>query len=291
MKSVYVALLLLFPTSQPGVQPAPSKQISQSVIHPQTPSLMNPTPIPESVNHMEYLNIGQLAAYLGWSTRFIEGLVRGGHLLGFEIDGQWRFRRDDVVDWLEQKIQTLDTARVSELEAKMESVLLADGVFRTTRTDRLTSRLPLKGIALDVPLASKLDVLRSLTTLSEATGLLSDKDYLLASLVDRESLCSTAMPGGVALCHPRRPIPSVIQRQFLCFLRTAKPVDFGGEDHEGTSLFFLLCTPDDRSHLHGLARLARILQGNTLDHLRSAATSADVVAALAMAEASIQARA
>jgi excisionase family DNA binding protein len=249
---------------------------------------MNSILTPENINQNEYLSIGQLAAYLGWSARFIEGLVRGERLPGIEIDGQWRFRRDDVVEWLEQKIQTLDTAHVTELEAKMESSLLADGIFRTTRTDRLTSRLPLMGIALDVPLTSKQDVLRSISSLAEATGLLSDREYLLASLVDRESLCSTAVPGGVAFCHPRRPIPSAIQRQFLCFLRTATPVDFGAEDGEGTSVFFLLCAPDDRSHLHGLARLARILHGGTIDVLKSAATSQDVITALAEAEARIQ---
>lgn len=236
----------------------------------------------------ETINIGQLSAYLGWSPRFLEGLVRGENLPGLEIDGQWRFRRDDVVDWLEQKIQTLDTARVSELEAKMESSLLADGTFLTTRTDRLTSRLPLKGITLDVPLATKADVLRALAILAEATGLLYDRDHLLASLVDRESLCSTAMPGGVALCHPRRPIPSIIQRQFLCFLRTAAPVDFGSEDGEGTTLFFLLCTPDDRSHLHGLARLARVLHCETLDALKTASSSDEVVTVLANAESQIR---
>ncbi|MEO5914156.1 MAG: PTS sugar transporter subunit IIA [Luteolibacter sp.] len=245
----------------------------------------------DSIIQQEYISIGQLAAYLGWSTRFIEGLVRGEHLPGLEIDGQWRFRRDDVVDWLEQKIQTLDTARVSELEAKMESSLLADGTFRTTRSDRLTSRLPLKGIALDVKAANKAELLRSLTTVAEATGLLFDREHLLSSLVDRESLCSTAMPGGVALCHPRRPIPSIIERQFLCFLRTTTPVDFGAEDGEGTSLFFLLCTPDDRSHLHGLARLARILRGNTLELLKSPASSEDILKVLADAESRIQQKA
>lgn len=244
----------------------------------------------EIIQQQEYISIGQLAAYLGWSTRFIEGLVRGERLPGLEIDGQWRFRRDDVVDWLEQKIQTLDTARVSELEARMESSLLADGTFRTTRADRLTSRLPLKGIALDAPAGSKADVLRSLATLAEATGLLFDKEHLLASLVDRESLCSTAMPGGIALCHPRRPVPSIIERQFLCLLRTSDPVDFGADDGGGASLFFLLCTPDDRSHLHGLARLARILQGNTIDLLRSAGTSEEILAVLASAESGIQAK-
>jgi len=243
---------------------------------------------PETIIPQEYLTIGQLSSYLGWSPRFIDGLVRGEHMPGFEIDGQWRFRRGDIVDWLDQKIQTLDTARVSELEAKLESSLLADGTFRTTRTDRLASRLPLKGIVLDVPLTTKPDVLRSLVSLAEATGLLSDKEYLLASLVDRESLCSTAVPGGVALCHPRRPIPTIIDRQFLCFLRTAAPVDFGAENGEGTSLFFLLCAPDDRSHLHGLARLARILHGGTLEVLTTATSTEEVLAALAEAEARIQ---
>ena len=249
---------------------------------------MKPILSSETLAQAEYINIGQLASYLGWTTRFIEGLVRGEHLPGLEIEGQWRFRRDDVVDWLEQKIQTLDTARVSELEAKMESSLLADGIFRSTRTDRLTSRLPLKGIALNAPLKDKAELLRGVTTLAGATGLLSDQDYLLESLVDRESLCSTAMPGGVALLHPRRPIPSIIERQFLCFLRSETPVDFGAEDGEGTSLFFLLCAPDDRSHLHGLARLARILHGGTLETLRTATSADDVIAALADAESKIQ---
>lgn len=238
----------------------------------------------------DYLTIGQLAVYLGWSTRFIEGLVRGERLPGLEIDGQWRFRRNDVVDWLEQKIQTLDTARVSELETRMESSLLADGIFRTVRTDRLTSRLPQEGIRIDADLDSKSSVLHALTDLAESTGLLVDKEYLLASLVDRESLCSTAIPGGLALCHPRRPIPLAIRKQFLCLLRTSHPVDFGAEDGEGTSIFFLLCTPDDRSHLHGLARLARILQGDTIAQLQSATTPDEILTALADAESRVQAR-
>lgn len=241
-------------------------------------------------NEAEYITIGQLAEYLGWSTRFIEGLVRGERMPGLEIDGQWRFRRDDVVEWLEQKIQTLDSPHVTELENTLESSLMADGTFRTTRTDRLTSRLPLKGIALDVPVAGKSEALEALATLAEATGLLFDKQHLLDSLIDREALCSTAMPGGVALCHPRRPVPSLIEKQFLTFLRTENPVDFGAEDGEGTTLFFLICTQDDRSHLHGLARLARVLNSQTLEALRNAATSEDVLAVLAEAEAAVQAK-
>lgn len=235
----------------------------------------------------DFLTIGQLAAHFGWSPRFVEGLVRGERLPAVEIDGQWHFRREEVVDWLELKIQTLDSVRVNELESKLEHSLLADGTFRTRRSDRLASRLPLKGVALDVPVTSKAEVLRALAELADGTGLLFEKDFLLASLIERESLCSTALPGGVAICHPRRSVPSAIERQFLCFLRSAAPVDFGADDGEGTSLFFLLCAPDDRAHLHGLARLARILHSGGLDAVKSATTPEAIKDALASVEGAI----
>ena len=242
--------------------------------------------IPDFVKS-EYLTIGQLASNLGWSVRFIEGLVRGERLPGLEIEGIWHFRRDDVIDWLEQKIQTLDSNRVLQLERRVESSLVADGFYsRPSATDRLVSRMPDEGISLDVHIDNKTDVLRALVGLAERTGLLFDRDYLLASLLDREALCSTAMPGGVALCHPRRPVPTAISTQFVCFLRTLKPVDFGYEDDEsqGTSIFFLLCAPDDRSHLYGLARVARILHHGILDELKSAKNEAELKQAITWVE-------
>lgn len=225
----------------------------------------------------EYLTIGQLASNFGWSVRFIEGLVRGERLPGMQVDSTWYFRREEVIEWLARKIQTLETQRVIELEQHVESSLVADGIYqRPFAPDRLASRLPLEGIALDVEAGSKSEVLRLIAALAERTGLVYDRDCLLASLVDRESLCSTAMPGGVALCHPRRPIPAAISAQFMCFLRAKEPVDFGAENGEDTSVFFLLCAPDDRSHLFGLAHVARILHQGALDSLKEAVTPAEV---------------
>lgn len=246
--------------------------------------MSTPPDIPDFVK-ADYLNISQLASNLGWSVNFIEGLVRGEKLPGMEIDGTWHFRREDVIDWLEQKIQTLDTNRVLQLETRVESSLVADGSYRRPiATDRLASRMPDDGISLDVNIETKTDVIRALTCLAERTGLLYDRDYLLASLLDREALCSTAMPGGVALCHPRRPVPSIISTQFVCFLRTLKPVDFGAQDGEGTSLFFLLCAPDDRSHLYGLARVARILHRGVVDQLATAKTEKELKMAITLVE-------
>lgn len=236
----------------------------------------------------DYLTIGQLASNLGWSVRFIEGLIRGEDLPGMEINGAWHFRREDVIDWLEQKIQTLDSGRVRALEKRVESSLVADGTFRrAVATDRLVSRMPDEGIAVGADIHKKMEILRALVCLAERTGLLYEKDQLLASLIDRESLCSTAMPGGIAICHPRRPIPSAIATQFICFLKTREPVDFGDGGEEGTSMFFLICAADDRSHLYGLARLARILHNGAIDLLREAKTEKDVKTAINFVESLI----
>ena len=176
-----------------------------------------------------------------------------------------------------------------ELEKRVESSLVKEGIYRRLiAPDRLASRLPDDGIILDADLQTKNDVLRALAALADSTGLVYDREYLLASLFDRETLCSTAMPGGVALCHPRRPIPMAISTQFLCFLRTREPVYFGSDTGEDTSVFFLLCAPDDRSHLYGLAHIARILHHGALDLLKEAATPNAVKQILADFENRIQ---
>lgn len=248
---------------------------------------MSHLPSPEPPPQEDTLTIGQLADYLGWSARLVEGLIRGEHLPASQIDGQWRFRREEVVHWLQQKIRNLDSVQVSELDGGLEGSLLASGAYVSERGDRLGSRLHPAGIELDVPAYSKSGVLRSLVNLAEATGLLTDRDALHTSLLDRESLCSTAVGDGVAFVHPRRPLPQAIRREFLCFLRTCSPVDFGAENGAGSTLFFLLCARDERSHLHAMARLARILQAGGLELARSASSASEFKEAFTAIEQSI----
>lgn len=239
------------------------------------------------MSDIEYLSIGEVAAHFGWTTRVVERLALGGKLPGVEVNGQWRFRREELIDWLDQKIQTLDADRVAELEHQLESELEHEGVLAHGGHHPLASRLAPEGIALGLRADSKQAVLRELTGLAEQTGKVLDRGYLFASLAEREELCSTALPGGVAVCHPRRPAPFAIRESLLCFARTERPVPFGAEDGEPTQLFFLLCTPDDRSHLHSLARLIRVLDRPTLELLRRVATPADAIALISSRELTV----
>lgn len=110
--------------------------------------------------------------------------------------------------------------------------------------------------------------------LAEKTGLVYDSETLLESLVQREDLGSTAMPGGIAIPHPRQPLPYAIGEPVLVVARTTQGIGFGGPDGLLTRLFFLIASPDDRHHVHILARLCRILQDEALvSQLTEAQTS------------------
>ena len=98
--------------------------------------------IPDFVG-TEYLSASQLASNFGWPESFINELVSNARLPGIKTGGIWNFRRDDVIDWLEQRIQTLDSQRVGQLETRVEHSLVADGSYRRPiAPDRLVSRMP-----------------------------------------------------------------------------------------------------------------------------------------------------
>jgi PTS system nitrogen regulatory IIA component len=234
----------------------------------------------------ELLSLGEVASYLGWTPRFVERLAVGGKLPGIEADGQWRFRRDELVDWLDQKIQTLDAARVDELERKLENELDAEPA-PAPRPVHLAERMGRGSIALDSRVSTKGAVIKELVALAETTGDLLDAKHLHASLVDREGLCSTALPGGFAIVHPRRPMPFGLRDSIVVLLRTRDPVAFGSDDGGPTDIFFLLAALDDRSHLQGLARIVRVVKGDTLGAIRRAATGSEILAIIKEREASL----
>jgi nitrogen PTS system EIIA component len=236
------------------------------------------------MNSPEFLTLGDVAANFGWTTRFVERLAALGAIPGAEVNGQWHFRRDELVDWLDRKIQTLDPARVADLEQKLEGELQA-----ASRNIRIAERLNPAAIDLQSRAAGKPDVLKELVALADRTGLLLDGPALHASLVERETLISTALPGGFAICHPRRPVPQALRKTLLALLRTGEPIPFGAVGAEKTQLFFLIAAVDDRAHLYALARLTRVLRETTLEALFQAASAEDVIATIRGREAAIDA--
>jgi mannitol/fructose-specific phosphotransferase system IIA component (Ntr-type) len=135
---------------------------------------------------------------------------------------------------------------------------------------------------------TKASILRDLVVLAEKTRHVYDPKALLAGLQEREELCSTAMPGGFALPHPRFHDPYLFETSFLVVGRPIQEIHFGAPDGEPTRLFFLVCCQDDRLHLHTLARLCLIAQTTkTIDALLSAPDPQSIRTTLIAAEQEI----
>jgi PTS system nitrogen regulatory IIA component len=132
---------------------------------------------------------------------------------------------------------------------------------------------------------TKSSVVHEIAALAGKTGRLYNPRELVASLEAREALCSTGMPGGFALLHPRVPDPYLFDSSFIVLGRTLQEIFFGAPDGKPTTLFFLICSKDDRLHLHTLARICLIAQKTAiLDQLRQAPDAASMHACLLAAE-------
>jgi mannitol/fructose-specific phosphotransferase system IIA component (Ntr-type) len=211
---------------------------------------------------LEFLSVGEVAENFGWTPRFVERLAVLGSIPAQEVNGQWHFRREQLVEWLDRKIQTLDTSRIADLETTLEAELQA-----ASRNIHVAERLQGSLVSLDSGASAKPAVLKELVTLAERTGLVTDGPALLSSLAEREAILSTGLPGGFAICHPRHLLPQAMRRTVITAMRTQRPIDFGADGGEKTQLFFLVAAIDDRAHLYALARLIRVVRGNTLEAL------------------------
>ena len=86
-----------------------------------------------------------------------------------------------------------------------------------------------------------------------------DAQKLLAILLERERVSTTAIGEGVAIPHGKVP---EVKRVSGIFARSPEGVNFDSLDGGLTYLFFLLVAPEDSTadHLKALARISRLLK-------------------------------
>ena len=213
------------------------------------------------------LNMNELVAYLHLPQADVERLVRNREI-PFELrKGEPVFSRQQMDAWASQHILNMKTDSLSRYHADAARQLSND----FDRQALMPELLAPGRIHPDFSPRTKPSVLREMVKLAEQTGLLYDSDSLLTSLMEREALCSTAMPGGLALMHPRYHDPYLFETSFIILARAAHPIHAGAIDGQPTDLFFLVCCHDDRIHLHTLARLCTMgHQTDMLAQLRQA---------------------
>ncbi|HUY91266.1 MAG TPA: PTS sugar transporter subunit IIA [Pirellulales bacterium] len=203
----------------------------------------------------EDFDIESLAAYLHLNPAQIGKLVERGKLPARRVAGEWRFSPAEVHLWLEERI---GLSAEDEL-LRVEGFLQASAESAGEEYASIVVQLPQEAIAVPLAARTRNSVIHSMVELAALTGWLWDPHKMAEAVGSREEMHPTALESGVALLHPRRPMPSILGQAFLAFGRTDKGVPFGGSRGVLTDLFFLICSVDDRGHLQTLARLSRLI--------------------------------
>lgn len=199
-------------------------------------------------------DVNSLARYLHLSPQQVTKLTERGKLPGRKVAGQWRFAKPDIHQWLEQRIGLSDETELIEMEA----VLQRSAPAENQREICLADLLPIEAIAVPLCARTRNSVIDSMVELAAGTGWLWDAKEMAEAVKAREDLHTTALENGVALLHPRHPMPKILSQPLLALGCTSSGIPFGA-GAPLTDVFFLICSVEDRGHLQSLARLSRVL--------------------------------
>jgi PTS system nitrogen regulatory IIA component len=224
------------------------------------------------------MGLAELATLLRRDERELSKLASRGQLPGRKVGGHWRFANAEIQQWLEGEMPGFDDEQLKNLEDA-----------HPEPAEPLVTLL-LAPDCVEVPLQARTSgsVIRALVRLAEQSWQVYDPEAVEKAVEAREESGSTAQDNGVAVLHPRRPLPAALGESVIAFGRAASGVPFAAPNHGLSDLFFLVCCRDQKTHLRVLARLSRlVLRPGFLDELRAAETSADALKVIREAEAKL----
>jgi PTS system nitrogen regulatory IIA component len=217
----------------------------------------------------ETFSIEELAQRLGRNLRDIEKLANRGRIPGRKVDGKWQFHSTEIAHWLEDQMRDYSD----------EQLAVVEEAHRSTEVDvdqPVTSLLKPETIQVPLEARTKRSVLEALVEVAGRTWQIWEPATVLRAVLEREDLFPTGYENGVAIPHPRNPLPDALGESIVAFGRTMTGIPFGGPSPLSDVFFLVLCR-DSRTHLQVLARLGRMLQlPGFLGDLRGAQTAADV---------------
>jgi PTS system nitrogen regulatory IIA component len=199
----------------------------------------------------EMMDLEQLATYLQRDLREVTKLASRGYLPGQKVAGEWRFARAEVNLWLERQMHGYSEEELTNLEQAGDRHAEPEPLVSALLTEATT--------AVPLTATTRGSVLRELVKVAERSPEVYDPDAILEAIQKREEMASTALDSGVAIPHPRRPLPAALGESVIAYGRTMASIPFGDPNGGLTDIYFLVCCRDDRTHLRVLARLSRLL--------------------------------
>lgn len=226
-------------------------------------------------------NLDEVAHYLHLTLDEVQKYVRERVIPYEERGGRVTFKRSEIDSWASRRILGANEKRLKSYHKQSSERMIDISKAHAIMPDLMRSEF----IEAELKSRTKASVIRDMAELADGTGMVNDAADLTKSLEERERLCTTALPGGVALLHPMTHDAYRFNDSFIVLGRAVQPLPFGSPDGSTTDLFFLVGCQNDRLHLHVLARICMMCHHtDLLMKLREEADAPALYAALLAAE-------
>ena len=212
------------------------------------------------------LKLKDVAKLLKLSDKTIYRWVQAGKIPYYRINHQYRFRKEEILQWSECIPETsvkTTPARKEEREASfpvsLYNAVNNGGIYYNIEGENITDALTNAVELINIP-----------------PGL--EKKELLTLLLKREAMASTAVGGGIAFPHPRNQIVNdpAAESISICFLHS--PIEGIAMDKDAVHTLFIILSSTQERHLKLLSSLYFICRQNNFLHLmKNCALRSDII--------------
>lgn len=232
------------------------------------------------------LTLKELAEYLRVNERTILRMREAGKIEGTKIGGQWRFNggQIDSVFFPRKSSEQGEGGVADDFIEKEEPMSILNRprigipLSRVMREERILLNLKTTNEAAEDGSTPITRVIDELTDPRLLYGLVLDPSELRNKCKQREEILSTAVGEGIAIPHPRDPIPTLLASAAVIFGYSKEGINFDAPDNKPVHMFFLVCSQNIELHLHLMGCMARLLKdAEFVEALPKCQNNADVI--------------
>lgn len=221
------------------------------------------------------LKIKDVAELLSVSETTIRRWLSQGKIPAYRINGQYRFSRIEIEDWVMNHKLGQDTER-QQVKFKTEDIETEKERGSGSNQFSLYRAINKGGVYNDIPGNTKEDIIKaSMNVIAKPLEL--DSEVMTDLLLDREKLMPTSLNNGIGVPHTR---DFLLPKPFdvVTIVFPEKPIEYGALDDQPIHTLFFLMACKDKRHLHLLAKIAHLCsQEEALDLLRQSPNKKDLL--------------
>jgi nitrogen PTS system EIIA component len=190
------------------------------------------------------ISVRDAAVLLRVSEKTIYRWLRQGVIPCVKFQGQYRFDRSELQAWATHKRigSTLELGETREENVQLSRAVAQGGIY-----------YGLKGASPEELYHALVEEVPFEEDAAEGRRMLA------TALIERESLASTGIGGGIALPHPRHPREWGLGEPVCCIYFLEQPVDFKALDGKPVHVLFVPLCGTVKGHLRMLAQISHLV--------------------------------